>query len=188
VLYGQEIEVQHFMLINLITVVPHFNKEVVMDEIAKVLFGAVIGFLAAMITDHLKLVHASRTAAMMIVRELEFHKLRLNMAVTYDLHAQAEYGLKFPSTVWLANSTALLAGAPSRETEPLLNWYASLAVLGYELHKRIGSNGPELTGPDRARLQVALTEAYSAAQRISVRWTFNKNRHRSPSLFEEVIH
>ena len=159
-----------------------------MDEIAKVLFGAVVGFFAAVITDRLKLVHASRTAAMMIARELEFHKLRLNMAVSYDQHPQAKYGLTFPSTVWLANSASLLAGATTREAEALLNWYASLAILGYELHKRIGPNGPELSGPDRARLQVALTEAHFAAQRIAVRWTFNKNRHSSPSLFDEVTH
>jgi hypothetical protein len=159
-----------------------------MEEIAKVLFGAIVGFFAAVITERLKLIHASRTAALMIARELEFHNLRLNMAMSYDQHPQAEYILNFPSTVWLANSTALLAGAPAQETEPLLNWYASLAVLGYELQKRIGPTGAELTGPDRARLQVALTEAHSAAKRISVRWKFNQNLHSSSSLFEEVIH
>lgn len=61
-----------------------------MNELAKVLFSAVVGFLAAVIIDRLRLIHASRTAAMMIARELEFHKLRLNMAVSYDQHLQAE--------------------------------------------------------------------------------------------------
>lgn len=113
-------------------------------------------------------------------------QLRLRVASSYDQHPEAEYTLKFPCVVWLAQNQILLAGAPARDAEALLNWYASLAVLGYELHKSIGPNGPELSGPDRERLRVALSEAHSAAQKIAVRWTLKKNRHRSPSLFEKV--
>jgi hypothetical protein len=156
------------------------------NQIGLVLFGALVGFVATLIGDRWKLVHASRTAAMMVVRELEFHKLRLRMAVALDQLPEAQYQLMFPSPIWSAHGSTLLAGAPPQEAEAVLNWYASMAVLGYALDKRIGPEGPQLSGPDRSRLQAALTEAHLAAQRLTVRWSLRKGSQVSASLFDEV--
>lgn len=157
-----------------------------MEEIGKVLFGAVVGFVAALISERWKQIHASKIASMMIVRELEFHKMRLSMAVMYDQDEQAQYELSFPSTVWSTHATTLVAGAPPQEAEAILNWYASMAVLGYTLGKRIGPEGEVLSGPNRKRLQEVLSEAHLAAERLAARWSFRKGRLRSSSLFDEV--
>ena len=157
-----------------------------MEEIGKVLFGALVGFVAALVGERWKQVQASKSASMMILRELEFHKQRLNMALLYDQHEQIEYELKFPSPVWAAHGAALVAGAPPQEAEAVLNWYASMTVLGYTLGKRIGPNGSEFIGPDRQRLQAALTSAHLAAQRLATRWSQRRGRQASPSLFDEV--
>ena len=81
-----------------------------MEEIGKVLFGALVAFVAALVGERWKQVQASKSASMMILRELEFHKQRLNMALLYDQHEQIEYELKFPSPVWAAHGAALVAG------------------------------------------------------------------------------
>jgi hypothetical protein len=157
-----------------------------MEEIAKVLFGAAIGFIAALTADRWKQIQSSKTAAMMIVRELEFHRQRLNMVLALDQNNQAEYELKFPSPVWSAQGATLVGGAPPQEAEAILNWYASMSVLGYTLSKRIFPEGPELSGPNRGRLQAALSEAHLAAQRLAVRWSLRKSRQISSSLFDDV--
>jgi hypothetical protein len=157
-----------------------------MGEIGKVLFGAVVGFVAALIAERWKRIHTTRTAAMMIIRELEFHRHRLNMAVMLDQHEQAEYLLQFPSPVWTAQGSALVAGASARKAEAVLSWYASMAVLGYALSRRVGLEGPSITGPDRARLHAALSDAHSAAQRLAMNWSLRKGRRFSPSLFDEI--
>jgi hypothetical protein len=158
-----------------------------MDEIGKVLFGGVVAFIAALIGERWKQIHASRTAAMMVVRELEFHKQRLSMVSIYDQQEQTTYDMTFPSPVWSAQGATLVAGAPPQEAEAVLNWYASMAVLGYVLGKRIGPNGPEFSGPNRQLLQAALTAAHLAAQRLAIRWSLRKGRQVSPSLFDEVM-
>ena len=123
---------------------------------------------------------------MMIVRELEFHKERLSMASMLDQHENAEYELRFPSPVWSAHAAALVAGAPPQDAEAILNWYASMAVLGNTLGKRIGPEGAALSGPSRKRLQEVLTEAHLSAQRLAVRWSLRKARQVSPSRFDET--
>lgn len=158
-----------------------------MDEISKVLLGVVAGFVFALISERFKQIHASKTAAMMVVRELEFHKQRLGMAFVLDEDEGApQYELMFPSPVWTANAATLVAGAPPQEAEAILNWYASMAVLGYKLGKSIGPEGPVLIGPNRERLQQVLTEAHLAAQRLAARWSLRKGRPSSPSLFDEL--
>ena len=86
-----------------------------MDDITKVLVGAFAGFLAAVVGEHLKRVHASRIAAAMLMRELAFHKMRLSLAVSFDQDPKASYLLNFPSAVWDAQAAALLAGASLRQ-------------------------------------------------------------------------
>jgi hypothetical protein len=85
-------------------------------------------------------------------------------------HGWSEYQLQIPSPVWGAQGFALVAVASAREAEAVLNWYASMAVLGYALSKRVGPEGSSLTGPDRTRLHAA----HSAAQRLAARWNFRK--------------
>jgi len=158
-----------------------------MNDIAKALLGAIIGFIAAMLTEHAKRVHASRVAAMMILRELAFHKQRLQMAIELDQSEGAQYQLMFPTAVWNAQAATCVAGAPTKKVEPLLNWYASLAVLGNSVGRQIGEHGPVLIGPSRDRLHDALSEAYSAAAKLSERWSLGKRKFKGLPLFEEVI-
>jgi hypothetical protein len=157
-----------------------------MDEVGKVLLGALVGFIATLIGERWKRIHASKTAAMMVIRELEFHRLRLSMAAALDQHEQAAYELKFPSPIWSAHGATLVAGAPPKKAEAILNWYASMEVLGYTLGKQIGPEGPELSGPDRHRLDIVLSEAQSAAHRLAVRWSLQRRRPTSLSLFDTV--
>jgi len=157
-----------------------------MDDIAKVLLGAVVGFVAAIIGEHLKRVHTSRVAAMMIVRELAFHQQRLNVATILDQNPNATYELKLPSPVWTAQASALLAGAPARRVEPILNWYASITVLGFSIGRYPGADGVQLTGPDRSRLSAALNDAYEAAVRLARHWSIRSRTIAPLPLFEDV--
>ena len=79
-----------------------------MDDVTKVLLGALAGFVAAQIGEYFKRVQSSRVAAIMLVRELAFHRLRLNMALELDQQPGANYELKFPSPVWEAQAAALV--------------------------------------------------------------------------------
>ena len=157
-----------------------------MEPIGLVLLGAALSFAATLLIERWKLIHASRTAAMMVLRELEFHNQRLALAAMLDQNEQATYELRFPSTVWSAHGSALLAGAPPQEAQAILNWYASMAVLGYILSRQVGPDGPHITGPERVRLQKALTDARGATRRLAIRWSLRKSVQLSPSLFDEV--
>jgi hypothetical protein len=157
-----------------------------MDDFTKVLLGAIAGFVAALVGEHVKRVHASRAAAMMILRELAFHKVRLSLAIQFDARLDAEYGLIFPASVWSAQASALIAGAPVRQVEPILNWYASMAVLGFSIGRQLGPNGPELSGPSRNELSNALNDAYAAAEALSQRWKIRKGTKTVLPLFEHI--
>lgn len=157
-----------------------------MDEIAKVLLGASVGFIAASLGERIKRVQASRAVALMLLRELEYHRCRLSLAASYDQIEETQYELQFPSPIWTANASTFVAGAPLREGEALLNWYASTSILGNRLARRIGPDGPELIGPDRSRLAAALADAHEAAQRVAVRGNLWRKQMLSPSLFEEA--
>jgi hypothetical protein len=156
-----------------------------MTEIAAALVGGAATFVATLLVQRWILVRKSRAAALMLVRELEFHNERLGLAKMLDQHPEAEYELKFPSPVWSAYGSDLLAAASLRNSEAVLNWYSSMAVLGYVLGRRIQPDGPQTTGPNRERLQEVLTAAHNAAQRLATRGSL---RHKgtmelSPSLF-----
>ena len=154
-----------------------------MEDIVKVLFGAAIGFVAALIGEAIKRRRASQVAAMMIVRELDFHMQRLELAVSADKNPDAMYTLMLPAPVWTAQSVALLAGAKPRESEALLNWYATLAVLGYQISKQVGPGGVNIVGPDRSRMVEALSDARTAALRVASRWLLWSYRSNQQSLF-----
>lgn len=158
-----------------------------MDEIAKVLFGAAIGFVAALVGEHLKRIRASQVAAMMLIRELDFHRQRLDFAIQCDHDPTVEeYGLKLDAPIWTAQSGNLLAGANAKQSEALLNWYATLVILGYSIGKQSGPHGPSTIGPDRLLLSEALSKARVAALELasrSVFWTYRSNQQ---SLFSEV--
>jgi hypothetical protein len=157
-----------------------------MDDIAKVLFGAAAGFVAALVGEHIKRIRASQVAAMMLIRELDFHRQRLDLAIQYDQEPAVAYGLKFDAPIWTAQSGNLLAGANAKQSEALLNWYATLAILGYSIGKQLGPDGPCLIGPDRLLLSEALGNARVAALKLasrSVFWTYRSNQQ---SLFSEV--
>jgi hypothetical protein len=159
-----------------------------MDDITKVLIGAFAGFLAAVVGEHLKRVHASRIAAAMLMRELAFHKMRLSLAVSFDQGPKASYLLKFPSAVWDAQAAALLAGASLRKSVPILNWYASMAVLGFSIGKQVDESGStQMTGPDRSSLSAALTDAYGASVALSQRWSFRRRMTIALPLFDNVV-
>ena len=130
-----------------------------MDEIAKVLFGAAVGFIAAVLGDAIRRRRASQVAAMMLLRELDFHQQRLEGAQSLDASPEAQYGLVLPAPVWTAQCEPLLAGAKARQAEALLNWYATLQVLGHQIGRQIGPSGAQLIGPDRARMADALLAA-----------------------------
>lgn len=154
-----------------------------MIDIDRVLFGAAVGFVAALIGEAIKRRRASQVAAMMVLRELDFHEQRLNTAIVLDVNPQAEYMLQFPAPVWSAQSGVLLAGASPRASESLLNWYATLTVLGNQIGKQVGPDGAVLVGPDRSRMATALSEARDAAMKIASRslfWSYHSNQQ---SLF-----
>lgn len=157
-----------------------------MDEIAKVLFGAAIGFIAALLGEAIKRRRASQVAAMMVVRELDFHQQRLDLAVAADKHPDATYTLMLPAPIWTAQSVVLLAGTKASDSEALLNWYATLFVLGNQISKQLGPGGVVLGGPERSRMVDALTEARNAALRVASRsllWSYRSNQQ---SLFTSV--
>lgn len=157
-----------------------------MDDIANALLGAIIGFTGAMLGERLKRVHASRVAAMMILRELAFHQQRLHQAIYLDQIEDAQYQLMFPTAVWSAQAAAFVAGAPTKKVEPVLNWYASLAVLGSCVGRQISENGPMLIGPARDRLDAALSEAYAATALVSAGRSVGGRKFRGLPLFEDV--
>lgn len=150
-----------------------------MDEIAKVLFGAAIGFVVALLGEAIKRRRASQVSAMMIIRELDFHSQRLDFAVAADENPDAAYMLMLPTPVWTAQSVTLLTGAKASECEALLNWYATLTILGNQIGKQLGPNGFNLIGPNRKRMGVALNDARAAAMCIATRsliWSYRSNQ------------
>jgi len=122
----------------------------------------------------------------MIVRELAFHKQRLRMAIALDELPNAMYELKFPSPVWEAQASEFIAGAPLRKVEPILNWYDSMAVLGYSIGRLDSPNGLQVVGPDRSHLSTALNEAYMTAMDMSHHWSIGKRARAVLPLFEEA--
>jgi hypothetical protein len=84
------------------------GRKLAVDDVTKVLLGALAGFVAAQIGEYFKRVQSSRVAAIMLVRELAFHRLRLHMALELDQQPGANYELKFPSPVWEAQAAALV--------------------------------------------------------------------------------
>ena len=157
-----------------------------MDEIAKVLFGAAVGFIAAGLGDAIRRRRASQVAAMMVLRELDFHRQRLDWAQALDASSDAQYALMLPTPVWAAQCEPLLAGTAARQAEALLNWYATLQVLGHQIGRQIGPSGPELIGPDRSRMADALLAARRAALQLASRsllWSYRSNQQ---SLFESI--
>jgi hypothetical protein len=162
-------------------------KEGDMEQVGLAFLGAALALLGALLAERWKRRHASRIAASMLVKELEFHKARLALAESADQHPEAAYDVLFPASVWSAQGSALLAGAAFRDAEPILHWYASMAVLGNVLSRRVGPDGPEISGPDRSRLQAALTAAQEAARRLAVRGILSSaSAQLSPSLFEPL--
>jgi hypothetical protein len=95
-----------------------------------VLLGAALAFVATLFIERWKLIRASQTAAYIVARELELHKIRFAMVIRADAIPNAEYQILFTSQAWAAYGSALLAGAPMRHAEAVLNWYATLNVLG----------------------------------------------------------
>jgi hypothetical protein len=156
-----------------------------MGEIGKILLGAAIAFIATLVIERWKQVHASRAAAIMVLRELEFHRQRLQMATSLD-QSPYEYDLKFPMPVWNSQGTALVAGAPVKQADAILQWYALMTVLGNSISKTTTPQGTQLGGPDRTRLKAVLDEAYFAAQKLSERGSFGKRRSPNLSLFEDI--
>lgn len=66
-----------------------------MTELAFILLGAALSFVATFLIERWKLTHASQTAALMIIRELEFHNSRLTFAIMIDQYPNAEYEHSF---------------------------------------------------------------------------------------------
>ena len=79
--------------------------------------GAAMAAAASLLTERWNANRASRTAALMVVRELDFHKSRLALVMMVEQYPDGTYEMRFPSHVWSAHGTALLAGAPLRESE-----------------------------------------------------------------------
>lgn len=158
-----------------------------MEEIGKILLGALVGFIAAIVTENIKKRNASKAIAMMLLRELEFHKQRLSMAIQYDAIDIAEYELTFPSPIWDAKGADFVTGVSVKKAAALLNWYASLIVLGYRIGKQPAEDGQtQLIGPDRNHMLSALKSAYETARQISEE---NKNSEIAEStlpLFTEI--
>lgn len=163
------------------------NGERKLEEVSKVLLGAVIAFVATLLSERWKRTKAGKAAAMMIVRELDYHRVRLNMASAYDEVEQAQYQMNFPSSVWSAQGVKLVAGASARQAAAVADWYALMALLGNSLGRQIGPEGPTLIGPDRERLRALLAAAHAAAERLSARWSPRKRRMPSPSLIDDLI-
>lgn len=137
-----------------------------MSEVASALLGALVSFVCTLMMERWKQVRAARTAALLMIKELDFHRQRLALVSALD-ESNAEYGMKFPSTVWAEQGAALIDGASLRDAEPIINWYGTLEVLGYELKRLLGPDGMQMIGPDRAHLQTALLSARNAAQRLA---------------------
>jgi hypothetical protein len=124
-----------------------------MNELGLVLLGGALTLAATVFNERFKQVNATRAAATLVVRELEFHKVRLALAAAPDQHEGATYNLLFPSPHWSAHSAALLAGAPPQEAEAILNWYASLDFVGYTLGRDLDPDGRlRIRGQERTPL------------------------------------
>jgi hypothetical protein len=140
-----------------------------MTEIGLLLLGAALTLVTIFLIEWWKLIRASHTAAFLVLRKLEFHEIRLALSIKLDEHPDATYELRFPLAAWSADRSALLSGAPFRDAEPILNWYATMTVLGFVLARMPGPHGPQISGPERGRLQDALSCAHDGAQRITGR-------------------
>jgi hypothetical protein len=157
-----------------------------MADAGLVLLGAALSYIATLLVERWKLIRASQVAALMIARELEYHRIRLSQAIWADQNPDITYELRFPSSAWSAYSSALLAGAPMRHAQAVLDWYATMTVLGGMLGRQATPEGPLMIGPDRTRLHETLEEAYAAAQGLAARRVLGRSALQRPSpLFEQ---
>ena len=156
-----------------------------MTELELIILGALLTLLTSFILERWKYRRSSQAAALLISRELEFHKMRLEIVKEADQYQESEYDMLFPAEVWSAQNGSLVTGVSPKRTEAILNWYGSMAVLGNVLSRRNGPEGPQLSGPDRERLNEALEKAYEAAIIIAEKGgVFSSKLIRSNSLFE----
>ena len=131
--------------------------------------GAALTLVSTFVIERWKLIRASHTAAFLVLRELEFHEIRFALSTELDGHPNATYELRFPSAAWSAHRPALLSGALLRDAESILNWYTTITALGFSLACIPGLHGAQISGPERGRLQVALSRAHDGARRITER-------------------
>jgi hypothetical protein len=156
-------------------------------EVGLVLLGAVLSLAAALFIERWKLVRSGRAAALLILRELQWHEDRLRLAIMADQVPTSLYELKFSSTVWSGQGPALIAGAKLQEAEAVLNWYGSMTVLGFLLARWQEPGGAKVTGPDRRELYDALNRARDAVERIARTGIFRRRITLTQSLFGSPI-
>ncbi|MGB1262418.1 MAG: hypothetical protein ACPG52_05860 [Cognaticolwellia sp.] len=155
-----------------------------MEQMGFIFLGAALSFVAALFIERWKVFRKSRAIALLSIEELEFHKLRLNIAISaVGISEDVTFMQKFPSTIWDAVAPQFLEGANPYLAEPIIHWYATLAILGNQIERYAGPNGIEQTGPDLSKLSNALNLAFESALKQANRYSINEPK-RSVSLFK----
>ena len=129
--------------------------------------GAAITLIATLGVERWKV---ARAAAVMLMRELEQHRRRVSMALWCDQFPEATYELVIANPEWSKHGSAYVLGARFKESITVVDWYATMNVLGLRLQRSLNSDGqPVIVGPDRERMLMLLDPAIAAVRQTAMR-------------------